>query len=112
MTDVVQPRSRLRDGRLTIAGLLGRFGFYLAMLILILVFATLSSAFLTLANGINILQQTSTIGIITLGETLVILAGGIDVSVGSVLLRNMSSICLLMAVMFFASLTLTQNMPT
>ena len=44
MTDVVQPRSRLRDGRLTIAGLLGRFGFYLAMLILILVFATLSSA--------------------------------------------------------------------
>jgi ribose/xylose/arabinose/galactoside ABC-type transport system permease subunit len=85
MTDVVQPRSRLRDSRLTIAGLLGRFGFYLAMLILILVFATLSSAFLTLTNGINILQQTSTIGIITLGETLVILAGGIDVSVGSVL---------------------------
>ena len=65
--------------------LLARFGFYLAMLILILVFATLSSAFLTLANGINILQQTSTIGIMTLGETLVILAGGIDVSVGSVL---------------------------
>ena len=38
MTDVVQPRSRLREGRLTIVGLLGRFGFYLALLILILLF--------------------------------------------------------------------------
>jgi ribose/xylose/arabinose/galactoside ABC-type transport system permease subunit len=36
-------------------------------------------------NGLNILQQTSTIGIMALGQTLVILAGGIDVSVGSTL---------------------------
>lgn len=85
MTDAVQPRGRLRERRLTIAGFFGRFGFYLAMLILIVVFAALSPAFLTLSNGINILQQTSTIGIMALGETLVILAGGIDVSVGSVL---------------------------
>src|SRR5262245_51085524 len=85
MTDVLQPGGRLREGRLTIAGLLDRFGFYIAMLILILVFTVLSPAFFTLTNAINILQQTSTIGIMALGETLVILAGGIDVSVGSVL---------------------------
>jgi ribose/xylose/arabinose/galactoside ABC-type transport system permease subunit len=83
VTDIAQASGRLRRGRLTIAGLLGRFGFYVAILILIAVFALLSPAFLTLANGINILQQTSTIGIMALGETLVILAGGIDVSVGS-----------------------------
>src|SRR5205807_1786371 len=69
----------------TVSGLLGRFGFYAALLILIAVFAVLSPAFPTFSNGINILQQTSTIGIMALGETLVILAGGIDVSVGSVL---------------------------
>src|SRR5262249_40079298 len=85
MTDAVQHRGRLREGRLTFAGLLSRFGFYLAMLILIAAFAALSPAFLTVANGVNIPQQTSTIGIMALGETLVILAGGIDVSVGSVL---------------------------
>ena len=62
-----------------------RFGFYAALLVLIAVFASLSPAFLTLQNGINILQQTSTIGIMAIGETLVILAGGIDVSVGSIL---------------------------
>jgi ribose/xylose/arabinose/galactoside ABC-type transport system permease subunit len=85
MTDIVQTSSRLRQRQLTITGLLARFGFYVAILILILVFAALSPAFLTFANGINILQQTSTIGIMALGETLVILAGGIDVSVGSIL---------------------------
>jgi ribose transport system permease protein len=85
MTDIAETGGRVRHGRLTPTVLLARFGFYLAMAILILVFAGLSPAFLTLANGINILQQTSTIGIMALGETLVILAGGIDVSVGSVL---------------------------
>jgi ribose/xylose/arabinose/galactoside ABC-type transport system permease subunit len=85
MTDVPQTGRRVRQGRLTLTVLLARFGFYVALVILILVFAGLSPAFLTLANGINILQQTSTIGIMALGETLVILAGGIDVSVGSVL---------------------------
>ncbi len=77
--------ARLRQPRFTPAIVLGRFGFYAALVVLVLVFAALSPAFLTLANGINILQQTSTIGIMAVGETLVILAGGIDVSVGSVL---------------------------
>jgi len=85
MTNVAQSGGRIVKGRLTLTVLLARFGFYVALVILILVFAGLSPAFLTLANGINILQQTSTIGIMALGETLVILAGGIDVSVGSVL---------------------------
>ena len=70
---------------MTPAAAFERFGFYAALLILIAVFSALSPAFLTLQNGINILQQTSTIGIMAIGETLVILAGGIDVSVGSIL---------------------------
>jgi ribose/xylose/arabinose/galactoside ABC-type transport system permease subunit len=85
MTDVVRTSPRIRRRRPTVSVLLGRFGFYAALLILIAVFAVLSPAFLTFSNSINVLQQTSTIGIMALGETLVILAGGIDVSVGSVL---------------------------
>ena len=85
MSQTIQSSARLRQGRLTPAAVFERFGFYAALLVLIAVFATLSPAFLTLQNGINILQQTSTIGIMAIGETLVILAGGIDVSVGSIL---------------------------
>ena len=70
---------------MTPAAAFERFGFYAALFILVAVFSALSPAFLTLQNGINILQQTSTIGIMAIGETLVILAGGIDVSVGSIL---------------------------
>lgn len=85
MSPVAQTDARLGVARFTPALLLARFGFYAALAILIAVFAVLSPAFLTVTNGINILQQTSTIGIMALGETLVILAGGIDVSVGAVL---------------------------
>ncbi len=81
----IRTGGRLRQARWTPSALLARFGFYAALVVLIAVFAALSPAFLTLGNGINILQQTSTIGIMAIGETLVILAGGIDVSVGSVL---------------------------
>src|ERR1700734_2908878 len=85
MSQSIQPSARLRQARMTPAAALERFGFYAALLILIAVFSALSPAFLTLQNGLNILQQTSTIGIMAIGQTLVILAGGIDISVGSVL---------------------------
>lgn len=75
---------RLRGARLTPGRVLARFGFYAALAVLIAVFAALSPAFLTFGNGINILQQTATIGMMAIGEALVILAGGIDVSVGSI----------------------------
>ncbi len=85
MSQAAEAVARLRGARTTPAVLLSRYGFYAALAILVIAFSLLSPAFLTVSNFINILQQTSTIGIMALGETLVILAGGIDVSVGSVL---------------------------
>jgi len=85
MSSAAEAGNRIRQGRLTPGVLFGRFGFYGALLVLIVTFSTLSPAFLTASNGINVLQQTSTIGIMAIGQTLVILAGGIDVSVGSIL---------------------------
>lgn len=58
---------------------------FIALLILIAVVATQSSNFFTLANLFNILQQTSVNAIMAVGMTLVILAAGIDLSVGSLL---------------------------
>lgn len=60
-------------------------GVYLGLLVLIIISAILSPVFLTSENVFNTLRQASAIGIVAIGSTLVILNGGIDLSVGSVL---------------------------
>ncbi|MFA7621283.1 MAG: ABC transporter permease [Aminobacteriaceae bacterium] len=52
---------------------------------LMLLAGSLESRFFTGANLLNVLRQSSIIGVISLGMTVVILTGGIDLSVGSVL---------------------------
>lgn len=58
-------------------------GILIALLIIFAVFAVLSPVFLTPSNLLNILLQSSITGIIAVGMTLVIILGGIDLSVGS-----------------------------
>ncbi len=53
--------------------------------VIVLVAGLANGHFFTLGNIINILRQVSIIGTISLGMTIVILTGGIDLSVGSVL---------------------------
>ncbi len=60
-----------------------RFGIVIAFALLLLVFATLSPSFLKINNILNVLRQVSINGIITIGMMLVIITGGIDLSVGS-----------------------------
>ncbi|WP_241557972.1 ABC transporter permease [Falsirhodobacter deserti] len=57
----------------------------LTLMLLILGFAMASPAFFSVNNGLTILLQTSVIGLLGIGLTLVIITGGIDLSVGSVL---------------------------
>jgi ribose transport system permease protein len=52
------------------------------LLIMFVVFASMSDVFLTQRNLVNILQQSSINGCIAIGMTLVIISGGIDLSVG------------------------------
>ncbi len=59
-------------------------GTIIGLLIIIMTFSWLSPIFLTLPNILNILQQSSLNAIIALGMTLVIISGGIDLSVGPV----------------------------
>lgn len=57
----------------------------LALAALVVVMAQLSPAFLTSRNLFNITRFIAEIGLISLGMTMVILTGGIDLSVGSIL---------------------------
>jgi len=65
--------------------LLGKFGMFFGLIVAIVVFSTFSPYFFTLHNLRNILIQSGTIAIIAAGMTFVIIAGEIDLSVGSTL---------------------------
>lgn len=62
-----------------------KYNLIILLVIFIIISTVLSPNFLTLANFLNLLQQASIPGIVAIGMTLVILLGGIDLSVGSVL---------------------------
>ncbi|OLF05781.1 hypothetical protein BLA60_34885 [Actinophytocola xinjiangensis] len=59
-------------------------GFAVAFVVLLVVAATSTDSFLTDDNLTNLLRQSVTTGLLALGMLMVILTGGIDLSVGSV----------------------------
>ena len=69
---------------------------------LLLAFGLTSSQFLLSGNIRNIFVQISVVGVAAIGETIVLLAGGLDLSVGSVVLLS-EVIC--------ADLTATHHLP-
>jgi putative xylitol transport system permease protein len=60
------------------------YGIYLAFVILVVVLSFANRYFLTQGNISNLLLQTSINGVLAFGMTFVIITGGIDLSVGSV----------------------------
>lgn len=58
---------------------------FLPLILLGLIFSVLSGNFLTANNLITTLQQSTNIAIIAYAETMVIITGGIDLSLGSIL---------------------------
>lgn len=58
---------------------------FIGLILLIVVISIMNSAFLDLSNLLNLLRQVSINGLIAFGMTFVILTGGIDLSVGSIL---------------------------
>jgi ribose transport system permease protein len=66
------------------AGLIGKLGPLLGLILVVVLFALLRpGTFLTLDNAELILLQTAVVGTAALGTTLVIISGGIDLSIGS-----------------------------
>jgi ribose transport system permease protein len=64
---------------------LARFQSFLALALMVIALSLASHNFLTVDNTMNVLRQISINLCLSLGMTLVILSGGIDLSVGSVL---------------------------
>lgn len=56
-----------------------------ALILMVIIFSLSSSSFLTPSNIIGILIATTVVGILALGVTFVIISGGIDLSVGTVM---------------------------
>jgi ribose/xylose/arabinose/galactoside ABC-type transport system permease subunit len=69
-------------------GSLQVFGIVVIAAVLFLVFSSTAPEFATGANLRNILVQTSVLGVVSIGETIVMLLAGIDLSVGAVVLLS------------------------
>ncbi len=83
ITETVAPRALKERNRL-LAWL--QLQYPLAILaVLVIIAVILSDAFLSTGNLTNLLRQVSITGIVVLAELLVVVTGGIDISVGSVL---------------------------
>lgn len=71
-------------GRVKLTGFLREAGTLIGLVLLMIFFTSQSPIFLTERNLINILQQSAINACIAIGMTMVIISGGIDLSVGSV----------------------------
>ena len=82
MTTIATTRPRRAASPLAVAA---RFAPLIFLLALMALFATLAPRFLLPFNLFNIMRQVSIYGIVAVGMTFVILARGIDLSVGSLI---------------------------
>src|SRR5215217_2068742 len=81
-TEEQQPEQSRRNA--AVEWLKGQYALFI--LIVLLIIAALSSpAFLTGTNITNLLLQMSIIGVVVMAELIIVLTGGIDISVGSAL---------------------------
>jgi len=81
-TEEQQPQQS--TGNAAVEWLKGQYALFI--LIVLLIIAALSSpAFLTGTNITNLLLQMSIIGVVVMAELIIVLTGGIDISVGSAL---------------------------
>ena len=79
------PEMQVKTRSINVKYLLSEYGIVLAFLILVLALSFASPYFLRMKNIMNVLRQTSINALLSLGMTFVILTGGIDLSVGSIL---------------------------
>ena len=62
-----------------------QFRMMIILALLLAIFSVTGEGFFTFSNGMNILKQVSTIAIMGVGMTMVVISGGIDLSVGALL---------------------------
>jgi len=83
ITEVSKPKSGAFSDRQK--DIIQKFAALGSLFVLIGVFSATSSAFFTIDNGMTVALQVTSIAFLGIGATCVIITGGIDLSVGSVL---------------------------
>lgn len=63
----------------------GKYGIFFVFVALCIFFGLMSPVFFSAENVFNILRQVAVVGIVAVGMTFVLLTGGIDLSIGSVI---------------------------
>lgn len=79
------PSSGMRKAGFVRALGIGRFTLLIVLLLIVAVTAIGNPRFLTANNLLNILFQVSVLGIVAAGQTVLLIAGGLDLSVGAAL---------------------------
>jgi len=82
MTTKATLRARVRGNSRV---MIERFAALLVLVIVCIIFGLTSPSFLSTTNIFDVLRQVAITGVLAIGETFVILTGGIDLSVGSLL---------------------------
>ncbi len=62
-----------------------KYGTYILFVLIVLILLIINDSFRTVTNMVNVLLQNSVNGVIAVGMSLVIITGGIDVSVGAIM---------------------------
>ncbi len=85
MTPTMDPLPEARESQYSLKSIINNAGIGLALFALIIFFSVFTEHFLTPNNITNILTQITINLVLAVGMTFVILIGGIDLSVGSVM---------------------------
>lgn len=80
-TDTSSPVRRLSSDQILREPLLGPL---VALVLAIVIFSSITDSFLNPQNVSLILQQSVVVGILAVGQTLIILTSGIDLSIGAI----------------------------
>ena len=83
-TDAVSSSEQARFRGVSVLDRLRQVGILIALLVIGLIFSLLTPSFLTVSNLFNIAVQSSITAILGIGMTLVIISGGIDLSIGPI----------------------------
>lgn len=75
----------LRDSKnINIKEMLLKYSIYAVLLVLLITFSIISPDFLGGANIANFFRQIPTVGIFTVGITMILITGGVDLSIGAI----------------------------
>ncbi|MDR2494710.1 MAG: ABC transporter permease [Spirochaetaceae bacterium] len=85
MTDQTRGAEKGRLSPAKISAFLGKYSIFVILVLAVVISSFLSPNFLTVANITNVLRQNSVVSILAFGETMLIIAGLIDLSSGAVL---------------------------